>query len=96
MDLVPDGQHFLFELLNHREDLTPEKLRYLAGKRLLSNDKVEKLINVMVWNGSLGVRTSAGDKYIFNTGYKRQYLASMITADRDAKLILHPTLCAAI
>lgn len=96
VDLVPDGQHFLFEILEHRGELTPDKIRYIAGKRIASKEAIEKLIDVMIWNGSLGVSTPAGDKYIFNTGYKRQYLASLIKANSVAGLVIHPTLVAAL
>lgn len=96
VDIIPDGQNFLFEILDHQNDLTPEKLRYLAGKTISDPQLIEKLIDVMVWNGSLGVRVSNGDKYIFNTGYKRQYIASIIRANPQAELLIHPTLSAAI
>jgi len=95
-DLVPDAQNFLFEILQHHEGLTPDKLRYLAGKSIADAEMIEKLIDVMVWNGSLGIRTSTGDKYIFNTGYKRQYISSIIRGDKNIELLIHPTLRASI
>lgn len=95
-DLIPDGQNFLFEILDHRDSLTPEKLRYLAAKNIADVEMIEKLIDVMVWNGSLGIKTPGGDKFIFNTGYKRQYIASIIAGDKDAELLIHPTLTASI
>jgi hypothetical protein len=95
-DLVPEGSSLLWDLLDHRDELTPDKLKYVAGKKIGSAADLQRLIDVLIWNGSLGVQTPAGPRFIFDTGYKRQYLASAIEADRNVKLILHPTLCAAV
>jgi hypothetical protein len=95
-DLVPDGSNLLWELIDHREGLTPEKLRYLAGKKIPEKSEISRLIDVMLWNGSLGVKIGADVKFIFDTGYKRQYLASAIGGDKNIPLVLHPTLCAAV
>ena len=95
-DLVADGSNLLWELINHREGLTAEKLRYLAGKKITDETEIERLIDVMLWNGSLGVKIDNDVKFIFDTGYKRQYLASAIGGDKNIPLVLHPTLCAAV
>lgn len=95
-DLIPDAQNFLFGLMEEITDLTPAKLRYLAGKTISDLATIDKLIDVMIWNGSLGVRTETGDKYIYNTGYKRQYISSLIASNSSTLLLLHPTLLAAI
>jgi hypothetical protein len=95
VDLVSNAKHFLFEVLEHRDDLTPAKLKYIAAKSITDQSEIARLIDVMIWSGCLGVRSNSGDKYIFNSGYKRQYLSSLIRAD-DAPLVIHPTLRAAI
>lgn len=95
IDIVPNAKHFLFEVIEQRESLTPSKIKYIAAKSISEASEVERLIDVMLWSGCLGVRSKAGDKYIFNSGYKRQYLSSLIKAD-DVPLIIHPTLCAAV
>ena len=95
-DLVPDGSTLLWELIDHRENLTSEKLRYIAAKKIKEAEEIDRLIDVMIWNGSLGVQVNGAVKFIFDTGYKRQYLASAINADKKPPLVLHPTLCAAL
>lgn len=95
VDLVPNAKHFLFEVLEHRDGLTPAKLKYIAGKVVTEEAELQRLIDVMIWSGCLGVSSKAGDKFIFNSGYKRQYLSSLIKAD-DVPLVIHPTLCAAL
>lgn len=96
VDLIPNGKNFLFELLDHHSNLTPDKIRYIAGKYIQDKSAIKRLIEVMVWNGSLGVKTNSGGKFIFNTGYKRQYIASLIENNSSANMVLHPTLCAAV
>lgn len=95
-DLVPDSADLLFEIMQSGRGLTAAKFRYIAGKRLSGDVAINKLLDVMLWNGSLGVQDGGGPKYIFDCGYKRQYLAALITADENISLHLHPTLIAAL
>lgn len=95
-DLVQNGSDLLFEITQARDGLTVAKFRYLASKRIESPEHVSKLLDVMLWNGSLGVMDGQSPKYIFDSGYKRQYLAALINADQNASLVLHPTLIAAV
>lgn len=95
-DLVPNSSDLLFELLQSSSGLTASKFRYIASRRMGSPEMVEKLLDVMLWNGSLGVCDGGVAKYIFDAGYKRQYLAALIRADPNVPLMLHPTLCAAL
>jgi hypothetical protein len=95
VDLMPDAKNFLFEAIEHHDDLSPGKLKYIAGRQVANDQDIERLVDVMIWSGCLGVRTPSGDKYIFNTGYKRQYISSLIKKD-DVELVIHPTLIAAV
>ena len=94
-DLVPNGADLLFEIVQAVDDLTASKFRYIVGKRL-DGDAVDKLLGVMLWNGSLGVVDGNATKFIFDCGYKRQYLAALIDADSEVRLRIHPTLLAAM
>lgn len=96
VDLVPDGGAFLFELLQERDELTPEKFRYFCGTRLKNSEDVDRLLDVMLWNGSIGVLEGTQHRFIFDCGYKRQYLSAKIKANPNVSLVIHPTLLAAI
>jgi len=95
-DLVPKGHELLFEIVEENSELTPEKFRYLCGKRLTDPNDVERLLDVMIWNGSLGVLENGRPKYIFDTGYKRQYLSTRIKNNKSIPLVIHTTLLAAL
>lgn len=95
-DLIPNGSDILFEIINAGDNLTASKFRYVASKKLSTPEAVERLLEVMLWNGSLGVCQNGQAKYIFDCGYKRQYLTALIEADNDVDLHLHPTLKAAL
>lgn len=95
-DLVVDGERLLFEILQQREQLTRGKLRYIVGRQIADASNVAKLIDVMLWNGSIGVIDKGTAKYIFDVGYKRPYLASLIRDNDDAEFVVHPTLVAAL
>ena len=95
-DLVPNGADLLFEILQHREDLTVSKFRYIASKRMKTPENTGKLLDVMLWNGSLGAVVSGAPKFIFDVGYKRQYLGTLVNANEHVVLAVHPTLAAAL
>jgi hypothetical protein len=95
-DLVSNGEDLLFEIIQSGDNLTAAKLRYIVSKTLKSQEAVEKLIEVMLWNGSLGVDEAGSARYIFDVGYKRQYLSKLLKADDTVVLYLHPTLLAAL
>lgn len=95
-DLVPKGSDLLFEVVQQRENLTASKLRCIASKELKDPESIGKLIDVMLWNGSLGVMEGDSARYIFDVNYKRQYLATLLKGNYDASLSLHPTLVAAL
>lgn len=95
-DLVPNGADLLFEILQHRSGITAAKFRYISGKQLKTPESVDKLLDVMIWNGSIGVIDGGSSKYIFDVGYKRQYLASLVKADDEVQIAIHPTLVAAL
>ena len=95
-DLIQDGSELLFEISQAREGLTAAKFHYLASKRIEEPEDVDKLLDVMLWNGSLGVVEGNSAKYIFDAGYKRQYLAALLKSDKTTELALHPTLIAAV
>jgi hypothetical protein len=94
-DLVPNGTDLLFEIVQAADELSASKFRYIVGKRL-QGDAVDRLLGVMLWNGSLGVVDGNSTKFIFDCGYKRQYLAALIDADSQVPLKIHPTLLAAM
>ena len=96
VDLVPEGAEFLFELLEHGLDLTPEKFRYFCSKRLSDPADVDRLLDVMIWNGSIGIEENGAARFIFDTGYKRQYLSVKIKGNKMCSLVIHPTLVAAL
>lgn len=95
-DLVSNGTDLLFEIVMAREGLTVAKLKYLAAKRIHVDKDIQKLLDVMLWNGSLGVVEGQAPRYIFDCGYKRQYLAAIINTDPNVGLVLHPTLIEAV
>lgn len=94
-DLIPDGKDLLFEVLQAADELTLSKFRYIVAKKLNSSEAVNRLLDVMLWSGSIGVYENGVARYIFDCGYKRQYLATLIESDADIRLQIHPTLAGA-
>jgi hypothetical protein len=95
-DIIPDGSSLLFEILINQEKLTADKLRYVCKKKIQNKDLIEKFIEVLIWSGALGVIREAKPIYIFDCGYRRQYMSSLIEGDGNVRLTLHPTLQATL
>nr|WP_010219448.1 hypothetical protein [Sphingomonas sp. PAMC 26621] len=55
VDLRPKGLELLFELLSQSDGLTPEKFRYFCGKSINNADDINRLLDIMIWGGSIGV-----------------------------------------
>jgi hypothetical protein len=94
-DLVPDGAELIFDLLSHRENLSAEKLKYIAMRHVSDEEQVSTLIDVLLWSGAIGIIDNGSPKYIFDCGYRRQYLGSIVRRSGETQIVLHPTLCAA-
>lgn len=95
-DIIPDGASLLFEILTNEKDLSADKLRYICNKKIHEKDRVEKFIDVLIWSGALGVIRNQKPIYIFDCGYRRQYMSSLIASNSDVGLALHPTLRATL
>lgn len=95
-DLVPSGDKLLFEIVRASADLTASRFRYLVGRTLIDPPAIEKLLDIMLWGGAVGVVDGSAAKYIYDCGYKRQYLAALIRGNESVRLELHPTLMAAL
>lgn len=93
-DLIPNSSELIFELLSLRDDLTAAKVKYVAQRCVKDPSELQKLLDVLLWSGALGVMEKDNAKYIYDTGYKRQYLASLIRNNPDLQIVIHPTLCA--
>ncbi|WP_198283310.1 hypothetical protein [Sphingomonas sp. PAMC 26617] len=96
VDLLPKGSELLLELLSQSDGLTSEKFRYFCGKRINNADDINRLLDIMILSGSIGVIEGGVTRYMFNTGYKRQYLSAKMKANPQIELVIHSTFMTAI
>jgi hypothetical protein len=92
-DVVPDAEELLFELAQLGARTSLSKLRHVIEKKVDDEAAtVEAIIDVLIWTGCIGVRTSTQTVYISDCGFKRPFIRALIRNDNDPSIVFHPTL----
>jgi hypothetical protein len=65
-----------------------------AGKRINESDRVEEVINILIWHGFLGIHNDNKDPiYIFNSNYNMKIISSLSEkkrSDKDLAYVINP------
>jgi hypothetical protein len=95
-DIVPSAEYLLFDIGELEGACGLPELRDAIGKRTGAPDLTERVIDVLLWSGCIGIDagTGGGMKFIFDCGYQRAFLSTMLERNPDAEIRLHPTLSA--
>jgi hypothetical protein len=92
-DVVPDAEELLFELAQLGARTSLSKLRDVIARKVDDESvTVEAVIDVLIWTGCIGVRTSTQTVYISDCGFKRPFIRALIRNDNDRSIVFHPTL----
>ena len=94
VDVVPDAEELLFELAQLGANTSLSSLRQVISRKVDDPATVEAVIDVLIWTGCIGVRTSSRPMYISDCGFKRPYMRALICNDDDHYILFHPTLAA--
>ena len=96
-DIVKDSAPLLFDISQLDGACGLPELREAIARRVGQTDLVERVIDVLLWGGALGIAPGSGKAtHIYDCGYKLQYLRSLIDRNPDAEVRLHPTISNAI
>jgi hypothetical protein len=68
------------------------ELRDAVAKRVGATQIVNRVIDVLLWSGAIGIAPKANPTFIYDCGYKLQFLRSLIDCNPDAEVCLHRTL----
>lgn len=92
-DIVPDTSSLLYDIGQLEGACGLPELREAIEARVGATDIVEKVFDVLLWSGAIGIAPHSGPAiYIFDCGYKLQYLRSLIEKNPSSEVKLHPTL----
>ena len=96
VDIVPDVEDLIFDITQIGTEMSLNDLRHTIRQRVTTDQKIEAVIDVLIWTGCIGVQGPTGVTYISDCGFKRPFIRSLLR-DSDAKIIVfHPTLASII
>lgn len=95
-DIVPRAEYLLFDIGELEGACGLPELRDAISKRTGTPELTERVIDVLLWSGCIGIDpgTGGGIKFIFDCGYQRAFLRTLMERNPDSEIRLHPTLSA--
>jgi hypothetical protein len=79
-DVLPDAENVLYLFIGSKCDLNELELNQILSEQISEKDKTEKIVDLLLWYGFLGVKTSDSDTmYIYNFNYNMKLLKGYIT-----------------
>jgi hypothetical protein len=92
-DVVPNTRQLVFDLAQLNGACGLPELRDAISNRVGATKVVERVMEVLLWSGSVGIKhSSSAATFIYDCGYKLAHLKSLIHLNPHAEVCLHPTL----
>jgi hypothetical protein len=91
-DIVQHTERLLFDIAQLSGACGLPELREAIANRVGATDIVERVTDVLLWSGSIGIATGKSPTFIYDCGYKLQALRSLMDRNPDAEVCMHPTL----
>jgi hypothetical protein len=91
-DIVQHTERLLFDIAQLSGACGLPELREAIANRVGATDIVERVTDVLLWSGSIGIATGRTPTFIYDCGYKLQALRSLMDRNPDAEVCMHPTL----
>lgn len=83
-DVFKEAENIMYVFLTSKGNLSHEELRNIIAESEISEDLIEKVIEILLWYGFLGLKLNNQDvKYIFNLNYNMQLLKGLIKKNKD-------------
>ena len=95
-DVVPDVEDLIFDIVQLDGPMSFRDLQSTIKRRVQDPNVVERIVDVLIWTGCIGVAAGAGVTYISDCGFKRPYMRALLS-DVDANnVVFHPTIAAIV
>lgn len=91
-DIVQQTERLLFDLAQLNGACGIPELKEAIAARVGATDVVERVIDVLLWSGAIGIAVDRAPTFIYNCGYKLQALRSLMDCNPHAEVCLHSTL----
>lgn len=92
-DIIQSAAPLLYDIGQLEGACGLPELRDAIAKRVGATDLVERVIDVLLWGGAIGISPDSGTStHIYDCGYKLSFLRSLIDCNPHLEIRLHPTL----
>ena len=95
-DVVPNAEQLLFDVAQIGSKMSLNDLRKTINQKVSEPLMVERIIDVLIWTGCIGVQGSTGVTYISDCEFKRPYIRALLKDPEVKIIVFHPTLAAII
>lgn len=92
-DVIPSAEDLLFSLAQLGGETSISAIHHAIAASSVSQDKVETVVDVLIWTGCLGVETDTGPRYISDCGFRRPFMKGLMQKHKN-HIVFHPTLAA--
>lgn len=87
---IEGGDDILYAFISSNSILTKEEIIKLLLEYDINQDRVEKIFQLLLWYGFLGVRFNSEEKYIYDFNYNMKLLSGVIKKHEfQIKYIIH-------
>jgi hypothetical protein len=91
-DIVNSAGRLLYDIAQLDGACGLPELREAVAKRVGATQVVDKVIDVLLWSAAIGIAPHLEATFIYDCGYKLEFLRSLIDCNPHAEVCLHPTL----
>ena len=95
-DIVSSTGSLIFDLGRLNGACDVNELKSAIANCVGATDAMLKVIDVLLWSGAMGVSSGGPPVFIYNCGYKLQFLRSMIEGGAGIEFCLHETLASCL
>jgi hypothetical protein len=92
-DVFPEGENILYSFIASPHEYTQSQLRDQIGEQLKEQPQIDKIIDLLLWYGFLGVRSTSSEiNYIYTMNYNMKLLKGLISKFGDKmKYVINPS-----
>ncbi len=88
-DLAPEAEDSLYAFIGSPPSLSKESVQQLLLEFGISDDTVDKVFELLLWYGFLGLRANSGDiKYIYDLNYNMQLIHGILKKYRETTVFI--------
>lgn len=91
-DVVRDAENLIYDIAELEGACGLPELREAIEKRTGAMGLTERVIDVLLWSGCIGIDSGKGPVFIFSCGYHLSFLRASIDRNPHSEVKLHPTL----